>query len=369
MPLGWTCMRRCCCRRRRDLQESLTLGNGETPGYWTPARSISNCSFTTAQECEEGGQRSFEGVQELRQKLAQVASALLLEVASLNVQQGVATTARGAWHNVGTHGRSKGWVQTERRSRAETRVVLRINTADQVSEFCMIKMSSPVVRFELGGDSVVSSPCVVEGALAVLLELESWPSWFPMCQRADVLQRWSPGEMLVQLDFKLPVIHLHLLVNLYIGAIDRLREDGCLDLVICSANSKFARGVVTQEPGHDGGTRFLDVRLPPVMLPRFQAGIDANADVAMLRISPMSGQGDHQRVQFCLVGEEPCPIDWLPRKIWRMLARNLVSMLERRMSEAPPIPVSPTAARFYRAVEESIAAGRASGRATSEARA
>jgi len=347
-------VRRCCCKRREDLQESLTQGNCGTPGYLTPARSISDCSFTTALDFEEGGQRGFQRVQELRQTLSQVAGALLLEIADLNVQEGIATTARGAWHNVGTHGKSKGWVQTERGSRAETRVVLDIDTADQVSEFCMIKLSSPVVRFELAQDTVVSSPCVAEGALPVLLELESWPRWFPMCQRADVLQRWSPGEMLVQLDFKLPVIHLHLLVNLYVGTIDRLSEDGYLDLVICSANSKLASGVVTHEPGPAGRTRFLDVQLPPAVLPRFQAGIDANADVAMLRISPRSG-GNQHRVQFCLIGEEPCPIDWLPRKIWRMMSRSLVSMLERRMSEAPPITVSPDGAQFYKEVEENIA--------------
>lgn len=252
------------------------------------------------------------------------------------------------------------WVRTRRRQgrRHETRVVVEVRTADQVPEMRLIE--EPAAR---------RSGSEVRGALLVLLEFEAWPRWMPMCQTSEVLRRWGPGELLTRLDFKLPVVGVHLRTTCYIRLIDRLEEEGCLEMVVCSVGSALAAellpGAVTGGAGDRGAaaTSFLGVALPGAA--RWaRVGVHAEVDYASLRIWPTGGGGGEHLVRFVMAGEERCPLDRVINMIWRMLARNLVPILARRACEAPII-TSRERADFYTQLERKVVAASARAEAAS----
>lgn len=264
------------------------------------------------------------------------------------------------------------------RPRAETRLVIEFNTADQLPEAELLR-TAPVTASQLPGTSAggsVSSASSVSSSsdvaqmssivcgLIVMLDLNKWTEWMPMCCVSEVLHEWGPDEQLARLDFKLPVVGLHLLVDVYICTIDRLEEEGCIEILVCTSGSYLV--------GTHGGSEHNDAAgnhrprtengepksLFGVPLPKRSANRWLSAqpvvDFASLRVWPTKSRGPQSRICFVLSGEEKCPVDSVICMIWRMFSKSLAPVLARRVAEAP---ISVSAARFawYRELERKMA--------------
>mmetsp|Transcript_107684 Transcript_107684/g.335800 ORF Transcript_107684/g.335800 Transcript_107684/m.335800 type:complete len:211 (+) Transcript_107684:378-1010(+) len=196
----------------------------------------------------------------------------------------------------------------------------------------------------------------------------------PMCQSAEVVRRWGPTELLAHLDFRLPVVGLHLLCDVYICLVDRLEEEGCLEVLFCSSGSSVAgalcggRGtaagcegaaaataVRAPRPGAGAGAEargFLGAFLPSAA--RSWRAVQAEVDAGSLRLWPTDSRGLQHHACFVLSGEERCPLDSVVCQIWRMFSRNMVSLLAHRSREAP-LPVGSARLAFYEALAQRIA--------------
>jgi len=203
----------------------------------------------------------------------------------------------------------------------------------------------------------------MSGALLSILEFESFPYWMPMCQAADVLRRWSPGEQLVRLEFRLPVIHLRLEFLIYCRLVNRLDEEGFLELLLCSPGGAAAGAF--SGAGRDPGSPPADERRPFKSAPCF-LGVQIPArrrlvarselDCGSLRIYPAAGNSLQQRARFVLQSEERCPVDTVISMIWRMLSRNLIPILAKYATGSHQQDMSPAKFAFYAELERGLLA-------------
>jgi len=188
-----------------------------------------------------------------------------------------------------------------------------------------------------------------------------------------VLRRWGPGEILAHMDFKLLAVGIHLETTVYMRLVNRLDEEGCVELLVCSAGSNMAKSLSHSEvsvmsdieapalaslsPGNvssaeQASNSFLGVHLPNGSSRRF--AVRAEVDCACLRLWPKGGAGLQQRVIFMLAGQEKCPVDRVVCMIWRFLAKNTVNILDKRVAECPRDAMDPERLKYYRALEEQI---------------
>merc|ERR1719150_984395 len=70
-----------------------------------------------------------------------------------------------------------------------------------------------------------------------MLDLRKWAEWMPICCSSEVLHEWGPDEQMVQMDFKLPMIAFHLLVDVYVCTVDLSEEEGCVEVLFCTSGS------------------------------------------------------------------------------------------------------------------------------------
>jgi len=329
------CRRRCCCRwgRRRGLERELA---GST-GFLTPAASEG--SFASLPE-ELLAEVDTEGARRrLCSELSRAAGDAVRVTAAALQQPG---NGEARWRDCSSPGKARCWVRIQRGGpRAETQIVMESDTADHVEAVELVK---PL------------PPATASGALLVLLEFGSWPQWMPMCQAANIVQRWGPAELLARVDFKLPVVGLHLLCDAYVCLVDRLEEEGCLEVLVCSAGSRLVTALGDGgcgSPASDGRQSFMGV--PLRRGPSGWLSVRAEVDFASLRLWPTEAGGLQHRACFVLSGEERCPVDSVIHQIWRMFSRNFIAMLASRAAEFP-VPVTASQLAFYEDLQQRIAA-------------
>mmetsp|Transcript_103003 Transcript_103003/g.181480 ORF Transcript_103003/g.181480 Transcript_103003/m.181480 type:complete len:385 (-) Transcript_103003:101-1255(-) len=367
------------CERRRCFR-GLCWHDEVEEAFLTPASSFAGTSFLSfvsfashaeaqfsAEVCEAGS-----GGETVRRRLCEE----LRRTASFVYDSSPLASARlpgagAAWQNCNTTRKSCCFVQTTRRppgreERSETRVVISLESVDHVPEL-------PLVQTLRDGS--------MSGALMTILEFELWPQWMPMCQSAEVLKCWSPGEQIVRIDFRLPIVRIHLECLVYVCLVDRLQEEGCLELLACSFGSAAAKAVTAtieqeeQEAAASSGAP-LDAaasEAATTALPKRSAtssssflgvsagsrrkrfGMRTEVHCVSLRIYPTGGShGRAHRIRLVLSGEERCPMDSAVCMIWRMLSRSLISVLSLTVGQQQHQPMVPSRHAFYADLERKI---------------
>jgi len=194
---------------------------------------------------------------------------------------------------------------------------------------------------------VTTSGGNVYGAIHMMLEPETWPEWVLLCERADILHRFGPDEVLCVLYMKLPIVNLRVEVMLYIKWFDRLDGDGRCGAILA------------------GGDRIAHVAqlvgLPvPKPIDHGWSVVKANLDYVQVSIDPVE---ETRHMRFLVSVEETCPMDWMVRYIWGMIAARLMGILsskvEARMEQKRGSTMDKTAAKarlsFFCDIEQRIA--------------
>eukprot|EP00811_Abedinium_folium_P033024 NODE_6018_length_1712_cov_5.537539.p1 GENE.NODE_6018_length_1712_cov_5.537539~~NODE_6018_length_1712_cov_5.537539.p1 ORF type:complete len:434 (+),score=118.60 NODE_6018_length_1712_cov_5.537539:126-1427(+) len=333
----WRCCR--CCRRNN--------------AFITPATSAAE-SFVSALEDTEDVHESHElevqreqASKVVRKQLCEKMGSLAVETWEASKRARSAATVAGSrgpneapWRDCSTPGKASCFVKTARCDDGKVRseVAIEVNTADHIDVMNLLEVS----------------PEGVAGTIPVVVDSLRWLEWFPMMERVEVLHRWGPTEMLMRLEFKLPVVRIRLMFYIYLCFVNRLdEEDGCVELLICSDDGdmgRFAKGVAVElqaqsaaAPTADAEATFLGVKLP--LAPKKGLVIKADLDFMSLRLLPVAPGVFQER---CIIlGEENCPLEWVTNQIWRTMSRNLNSIIAKRASEAPVQALSGEDLRFF----------------------
>lgn len=359
------CRRRCLFWRRNEAEEAFLTPTSS----WAGKSFLSFVSFAShaeaqfsAEVCEAGS-----GGEAVRHRLCEE----LRRYASCVYGSSPLASARlpgssAAWHNCNTNRKACCFVQTSRRptgsaERSETRVAISLESRDHVPELPMVQTLE---------DGTIS------GALLTIMEFELWPQWMPMCQSAEVLKCWSPGEQIVRLDFRLPIVRIHLECLVYVCLVDLLEEEGCLELLACSFGSAPAKAVIaavdhetaasSNTPADAAASEAPAASTPKKSsFPSSFLGVSAGSrkpfgmrtelHVFSLRIYPAGGsRGLSHGIRLVLSGEERCPVDSVVCMIWRMLSRSLISVLSLTAGQQQHPPMVPARHMFYADLERKI---------------
>lgn len=185
----------------------------------------------------------------------------------------------------------------------------------------------------------------VYGAIHMMLEPETWPEWVLLCERADILHRFGPEEVLCVLYMKLPIVNIRVEVMLYIKWFDHLDGEGRCGAILA------------------GGDRIAHVAqlvgLPaPKPIDHGWSVVKANLDYVSVSIDPIE---ETRSMRFLVSVEETCPMDWMVRYIWGMFAARLMGILaskvEARVEQKKRCSLDQDKARlsFYSGIEQRIA--------------
>jgi hypothetical protein len=176
----------------------------------------------------------------------------------------------------------------------------------------------------------------ISGALPMMAEPETWPSWLIFCERVDVLHRWNEQEVLCVLYMKLPVVNIRIETMLYIRVYDLFEREGAVGATI-AGGARIAR--MAEQLGIS----------PPKPLDRGQA-TKANVDYCHVGIFPASGKQFDMRSLLSV--EESCPMDWMVRYIWGTITGRLMGILSNQVEKRSAEKKSQNAEGFSKAAAE-----------------
>lgn len=280
--------------------------------------------------------------------------------AAKNAIGGGAQDPNAPWRDLSSPGTADCWVRTVRTPKPARTTIL-----------CNVKSISQTPRLVLLSVDQVQS--TVAGSLLLMTDLESWPSFLPMCQSVTVLERYGPDEALSRIEFKLGV-GLRTESIMYTSLVDKLEEEGCLEFRACTPLGAIVKKCDKEYAAETGD-------LGEVPEPSFKLGVDQDfdtcwgtkvpkagrftmrgeVDCAALRLYP-TGDG-MQEYALLQQAEEMCPMDSIVNQIWKTLSRNLMGIVVKQVNKQKPLKVSAERLDYFTGLERQIAAAgeRASG--------
>lgn len=342
--VGFMC--KSCCRRFRRANVSESFLTAESPPTtFTSAVSEIEAGTVPNRGGNVGEILSRVGLQNAIANYAKTAKSQCNDTAS-------SSTGRGAsWReNSIPRQATRWWLRVVRdQPQALTSVVVQMDTASVVPEF-------PLLHFTSEG--------VASGALLLIMDVESWPRWVWLCQSVNVLRRWGPGEVLAQMNFKVPIVGMQFETTIYLCLLNRLHDKGRLDLVACSIGSTLARSLISSNhPGvNEAPTTserparsLFDVSLPSKKEKKHRLNLSAEVEAAQLRFYPTGHNGLQSKISIVLVIEEHIPVDKIVRKIWEKILSQLLPTLARHTILCPRFVLAASDLPFYSQLEQRLA--------------
>jgi len=292
----------------------------------------------------------------LRGKISAAISAAYTEgtAAAKEAIAGGVRDPNAPWRDLSSAGVADCWARTVRKPVATTTILCNVKSVNQVPRLVLL--------------SVDEARSTVAGSLMLMTDLETWPSWMPLCQSVTVLERWGPNETLSRIELKLPVVGIRIESIIYSILVDRLDEEGYLDFRACTP-----QGAIVTRCDKEYATEAGD--LGDVAEPSFKLGaantefdtflgaqvpkggrftIRGEVDGAVLRMHP-TGDGE-QQYDLLMQGEEKCPMDSIINQVWKMLSRQLMGIIVKKVSTQKPLNVSAERLEYFVGLERRIKA-------------
>lgn len=372
--MGGICSR--CCGRALEEEPGLLAneqqgipdahGRSKTGASFVSVGTFNGsqcCSFVSAMtgivDPEDvdrpGGLFSNQGLA-VRERISTAISAAYAE-GTTAAKEAIAGGARdpiAPWRDLSSAGVADCWLRTVRKPVATTTILCSVRSANQVPRLLLL--------------NVDEARSTVAGSLMLMTDMETWPSWMPLCQSVSVLERWGPNETLSRVELKLPVLGIRIESMVYSILVDRLDEEGYLEFRACTPQGAIATRCDKEyaaeagdlgevpEPSFKPGDAseefdtFLGAHVPKGG--RFT--IRGEIDCASLRMYP-TGDGE-QEYTLLMQADEKCPMDSVVNQVWKMLSRQLMGIIVKKVSTQKPLDVSAERLEYFAALERRIGA-------------